>query len=65
MFNRVPRSGSQTMMALLRELSPRNEFYYYTDRNRENETIDLTNNEQVESLCYIFFIDIKLIYFSH
>ena len=66
-FNRVPRSGSQTMMALLRELSPRNEFYYYTDRNRENETIDLTNNEQVESVFYIFLIDINWFYydFSH
>lgn len=57
MFNRVPKVGSQSTMALLRSLSYKNGFNFHKDKTQRKETIKMTTREQVRRILINQFIN--------
>lgn len=51
-YNRVPKTGSQSIMLLLHDLAARNNFAFYKDRARMVEHITLNESELVSHIYF-------------
>ncbi|XP_069989574.1 heparan sulfate 2-O-sulfotransferase pipe-like isoform X2 [Penaeus vannamei] len=64
-YNRVPKTGSQSLMLLLRDLAARNNFSLHRDRARRVEHITLGENELENELQLIDSFQPPAVYVRH
>ncbi|XP_047475947.1 heparan sulfate 2-O-sulfotransferase pipe-like [Penaeus chinensis] len=64
-YNRVPKTGSESIMLLLRDLAARNNFAFYKDRARMVEHVTLNESELENELQLIDSFQPPAVYVRH